>query len=506
VDVVARDSSEAIATMARSGDDGAYSFDVPLGSYSVTAQASNRAPGQPVGVDVDAAGASADPVAGDSGAIDVAATGDGEATVARIAISGTGDSAPYERIEYTAADGLASVGVPPGSYTVSVSKGMEYDAFTATDVVVPGNGAAAIVAPLARVLDTDGWISVDPHMHSEMSIDSNVPLDRRLLSVAGEGVEVAVSSDHDFIVDYAPVAKELGLDTTLVTMSGQESSSLIIGHVNAWPAPVDPNRPGGGAIPWYDNGPSTVFELARDGDPDRVVQVNHPWDALGLFTAIDFDRSTLMATRSGADLGIPGAELNDFSFDALEVGNKKTEDTFEQAFGDWLALVSGGFRITATGASDSHGDDAYVGEARTFVYVGPGQDDPAIVDAAVINDAIRRQHVVVGQGIFPGEVVDLSGESEAIVRIRVQAPPWLPVAAVAIYERDVEIMRIPLNSSDTQVVRYEADLPIPIDADTLFVVVAEPGGDGSPVMEQPKPSFTNPLYVDSDGDGTFEAQ
>ncbi len=520
VDVVARDSSEAVASIARSGDDGSYAFDLPAGSYTLTAEAANRAPGQPVSVDVGASDVSADLVAGDSGAIELTATGDGVGTVARIAISGTGDSAPYERIEYSAADGHASVGVPPGSYTISVSKGMEYDAFTATEVIVPPNGAAAITAPLARVLDTDGWISVDPHMHSEMSIDSSVPLDRRLLSVAAEGVEVAVSSDHDFVVDYAPIATELGLDATLATISGQESSSLIIGHINAWPTPVDPNRPGGGAIPWYGNGPSTVFELAREGDPDRIVQVNHPWHALGLFTAIDFDRATLMATRSGDDLGIPGEELNDFSFDALEVGNAKTNESFERVFGDWLAFVSSGFRITATGASDSHGDDAYIGEARTFVYVGPGQDDPAIIDAETLNDAIRDQHVVVAQGIFvtaglvlpgggasiPGELVDLSGESEAIVRIRVQAPPWLPAAAVVIYELDTEIMRIPLDQGDTQAVRYEADVALPIDAtDTLFVVVVEAGGDGSPVMDQPEPSFTNPLYVDADGDGSFEA-
>ncbi len=520
VDIVARTEGGALATIARTGEDGSFAFDLPLGTYTLRAEASNRLPGAPTELSLVAATSDLSLQAGDTGAITVTATAESAAAVTRVAISGLGESAGIERLKYTAPDGTLSVGVPPGTYRVTVSKGMEYDAFSAVDVVVAANDQVALQAALNRVLVTDGWISVDPHMHSEMSIDSSVPLDERLLSIAGEGVEIAISSDHDFVVDYAPIATELGLNDELATQSGQESSSLILGHVNAWPSPVDPDKPGGGAIAWYGQGPKTLFELARSGDPTRIVQVNHPWDALGLFTAIGFDRATLKATKTGEDLDIPGADLNNFDFDALEVGNKKTPDSFEQSFLDWLALVSGGYKITATGASDSHGDDAYVGEARTYVYVGDGLDDPATIDTAAVNTAIRNQRAVVAQGVFvtagvvlpddsasiPGELVDLSAATEAVLRIRVQAPPWLPVGALVIYERDEEIMRIDLNDADTQPIRYEADLVLPLDTrDTLFVVVVEAAGDGRPVMdEQPKPSFTNPVYVDRDGSGVFE--
>ncbi len=520
VEIVARTESGSVASIARTGEDGSFAFDLPLGTYTLSAEAANRLPGPPMQLSLVAAASDISLQAGATGVITLTATVDSAMVVARVAISGVGESAGIERLEYTAPDGTLSVGLPPGSYRVTVSKGMEYDAFSAEDVVVAANGQVALQAALTRVLATDGWISVDPHMHSEMSIDSNVPLDERLLSIAGEGVEIAISSDHDFIVDYAPVATELGLGAELATQSGQESSSLILGHVNAWPSPVDPDKPGGGAIAWYGAGPKTLFELARAGDPSRIVQVNHPWDPLGLFTAIGFDRETLKATKSGADLDIPGADLNNFDFDALEVGNKKTPGSFEPSFLDWLALVSGGFKITATGASDSHGDDAYVGEARTYVYVGTGLDDPAIIDLAAVNTAIRNQRVVVAQGVFvtagvvltggsasiPGEVVDLSAATEAVLRIRVQAPPWLPVGALVIYERDEEIMRIALNEADTQAIRYQEDLVLPLDTrDTLFVVAVEAAGDGRPVMEdKPQPSFTNPVYVDRDGNGAFD--
>ena len=519
VDIVARTESGSVATIARTSDDGSFAFDLPLGTYTLSAEASDRLPGPSTELSLSAPVTDLSLQAGDSGAITLSATADTAPSVARVAISGVGESAGIERLQYTAPDGSLSVGVPPGTYNVTVSKGMEYDAFSAADVVVAANDQVALQAALTRVLATEGWISVDPHMHSEMSIDSSVPLDERLLSIAGEGVEIAISSDHDFVVDYAPITTELGLDSELATQSGQESTSLIIGHVNAWPSPVDPDKPGGGAIAWYGQGPKTLFELARAGDPTRIVQVNHPWDALGLFTSIGFDRETLKATKTGADLEIPGADLNNFDFDALEVGNKKTPQSFDESFLDWLALVSGGYKITATGASDSHGDDAYVGEARTFVYVGTGVDDPATIDTEAVNTAIRNQRAVVAQGVFvtagvvlpgdtasiPGDIVDMSAATEAVLRIRVQAPPWLPVAALVVYERDEEIMRIDLSEADTQPIRYEADLTLPLDArDTLFVVAVETAGDGRPVMdEQPKPSFTNPVYVDRDGDGAF---
>ena len=49
------------------------------------------------------------------------------------------------------------------------------------------------------------------------------------------------------------------------------------------------------------------------------------------------------------------------------------------------------------------------------------------------------------------------------------------------------------------------DLVLPLaGVDTFFVVRVNAGGVASPVFDYvPEPSFTNPLYVDRNGDGVF---
>jgi hypothetical protein len=131
-----------------------------------------------------------------------------------------------------------------------------------------------------------------------MSTDSTFPLDDRLRAVAAEGVEVPVSSDHDFVVDYAPIVAELGLGDWLGPITGEEASSLGWGHLNAWPLVPDPTRAGGGAPRWLGHAPGDLFTALRGDDSRRIVQVNHPrFGNSSLFDAIDLDPSTLSACR-----------------------------------------------------------------------------------------------------------------------------------------------------------------------------------------------------------------
>ena len=61
-------------------------------------------------------------------------------------------------------------------------------------------------------------------------------------------------------------------------------------------------------------------------------------------------------------------------------------------------------------------------------------------------------------------------------------------------------------SGDTAAVRYDQTVTVPIDGtDTFFVVRVNPAGAGSPVLGTPDASFTNPLLVDADGDGSWTA-
>ena len=519
VNVVAAAAGAPISS-ARTGADGNFRLTLPAGAYQLHAEHDGRARGADVAVSVAAGqAASAEVPAGATGEVRVTVRDPaGLPLPARVRIGGPG----VDNVYFAGASGELGIPLPPGSYQLVVSRGMEYDAFRVNPLIVTADATTPVAATLTRVVNTSDWISLDSHLHSEMSTDSTIPLDDRLAAVAAEGVELAVSSDHDFVTDYAPVVSELGLEPWLRPMTGVESSSLVFGHVNAWPLTPDPSRAAAGALAWFGHSPKEIFQLLRGGDAARVVQVNHPRNNTGLYNAIDFDPVTRTARKSAASFGLADTNLADFGYDALEVANSMADDTFETTFNDWLTLGAGGRLITGTGSSDSHGPKRFAGNSRSYVYVGPGQDDPTRVDVAAVNAAIRARHVVVGQGVFvlaglrepgtgdlslPGDLVAMRGAAVATVHIRVQAPPWMSLARIRVYDGTRMAAEVPLDSSDTNVVRYDGELQLPLGGgDRAFVVRVNPIAGGTPVLDSPGPSFTNALLVNANGDGAFTPQ
>lgn len=504
-------------TIARATDEQPFAIQMPPGDYQLQAVSIGHGILDPV----PASTGNATPVAvplGTSGVLRVTVEDAGAVPLpARVTIR---RGSELEKILYSDATGVVELAVPAGSYQVDVSRGVEYDAFTDAAVEVTDGETTEVAAVIERVVDTGGWVALDTHLHSEMSNDSSIPLADRLRAVAGEGIELAVSTDHDFITDYAPLLAALGLDGWVASRIGCETTSITWGHVNSWPLVPDYDRAGGGSIAWYGRSPGEVFDRMRSSGA-AVVQVNHPRrGGSGLFNSIDFDTDTATALRDPAELGLDGADLNDFSFDAIEVANGKS-DPFDETFADWLALVSIGHPAAATGSSDSHGVSQFAGGSRTYVWVGPGADDPAALDLDAIDDALRARAVTVSQGAFvtaairdpssgelalPGATVDLSGQTMARIHISVQAPPWMPLARIKIYAGREEVDAIDLDPGDTAAVRYDQNVNIPLPdggGDSFFVVLVEPGGPGTPVLGETDPSFTNPLLYDGDGDGAW---
>jgi hypothetical protein len=498
-----------LVTVARAAADGTFTVRVPPGSYRLEARAADRAAAAPVEVTALVDTTTTVP-AGARGALDVTVTGG----PARLTATADGQ----ERRSFSVpASGHLVAGVPPGSYHLTVSRGMEHS-FYETDVTVVDDATVAVTAALIRVLDTAGWVAADFHLHSEMSTDSTLPLRRRVSSCAEEGLEYAVSSDHDFITDYQPEVDALGLSDWLTVAAGDESSGITWGHLNAWPLVPDPARAGQGAVVWFDRTPGELFDLLRGGDPARVVMVNHPrFGTRSLFDTIDFDPLTVTARADPAPLGFPGADLNDFDFDAVEVANGIGDEELEEQLADWLALVGTGHRAVATGASDSHEGSSFAGSPRTYVFVGEGADVPGAVDGRVVDAALRERRAIVSGGAFVNAwLVDPSGSLVGIgdtvtdtdgtveLAIKVQAAPYLPLAAIRVLVGGELALTIPLDEGATDVVRYDARVTLPVFADTFIVVVVDPAGSFAPVVEKVTASFTNPLFIDHDGDGAFD--
>jgi len=171
-----------------------------------------------------------------------------------------------EAFEYTA-NGVVDVPVRPGTYTVYVSRGLEYGRFDQANVTVEPGQTLHLSAELERQVDTTDYIAADFHLHTVYSLDSHHPLDEAITGYAAEGVEFAVSTDHNFVVDYTPVIADLGLEQHINSMIGLELTTIDRGHFNGFPLRLGDGR----LIPTTEDGALDADATYTPANPLNIV-------------------------------------------------------------------------------------------------------------------------------------------------------------------------------------------------------------------------------------------
>ena len=416
-----------------------------------------------------------------------------------------GDESGADRFVWTGS-GTVRRRLPPGSYDVLATSGIERDAARFPVTLGPAEHRV-LRAVLPRVIDTPGVITADLHLHQAPSVDADISLRARIISVAAEGVELAAATDHYAVTDFGPTVRALQRSGALVrpvsTFVGSEVSttgSPRFGHFNVFPVKL------GAQVQYEDTTPKRLFAEMRNVSPEGIIQVNHPrWDRIGYFRYFDMDEKTARvpperAAQYAAD------------FDALEVYNGvdlEDEKAIFEVFRDWLHLLALGHRYTATGNSDSH-DLFFVdpGLPRNFITYREGGDDDtdALAPAEAVIAAIRGGRVVVSSGpvidarvggVGPGGVTKLA-TGRALLAVRVRAAPWVDVRHLEVYigGSDQPAVRRAIAPS-TQVTRFEAEIPLPVAPPTFVVVLAR----GERPLENVHArgalpfGFTNPLWI-----------
>jgi hypothetical protein len=377
------------------------------------------------------------------------------------------DAMPSEvqAVEFVPASGTLQVSVPPGMYEVFVTHGPEYSAFpdsfpTRGQAVDLTTTDATIAAMLAPVVDTTGWISADLHVHAVGSSDSALPNATRVASFAAEGIEVMVSTDHDFVTDYAPVVNELGLSASMATLIGCEVTPFDSGHSNAFPITVG-EGPSGGAFDWAGGDgptlrPDQLFSGMRERYPGVVLQMNHPRRGHGGSLSqlkVDTARGTSAARPETFRMEAnPAATANDtklfsLDFDAIELMTGAT--TSLAVANDWMTFLSRGWVKTATAGSDTHGRHSTTGGyGRTWLFLGANATPARFTNAAFT--AAMKQHRAVGSsgpfvtmtakrtdGTGPtaaiGDTLSISANTPVELTVTVQAPEWMQFDALELY-------------------------------------------------------------------------
>lgn len=227
-------------------------------------------------------------------------------------------------------DGRGSIGLPaPGTYDVIVMRGFEYEVHRQTVALTPGR-TTRILASVERSVDTAGWISTDMHVHADPSFDSGVTLQERAITMAAEGVEYFVATDHDVITDYRPAIRAAGLQRWVASDPGVETTTIELGHFIGFPLDYRFDRaPTHGAPDWWAQTPhdilSTIRNLGRRGPDRTVITVPHPRDGFfGYFDQFGLDPYSLKKVTPM--LGTFGNKLQhspSCDFDSIEVLNGK---------------------------------------------------------------------------------------------------------------------------------------------------------------------------------------
>lgn len=466
-------------------------------------------------------------------------------------------------------DGEVEVALEPGTYGVVVSRGMEWSTWPSDawdtggyTIEVEAGDVVALEAEIAHVLDTRGAISGDFHVHALASSDSAVSIADRVWNFVSEGVDVIVSTDHDYIADFAPTISAEGLEDELVSVIGAEVTTSSYGHINAFPLAVDPDHRTGGALDWG-NGPdltlipAETYAWAHAFPGEQVVQINHP-DGAGTIGGLNADVLLGISRFTAEQLGMPEQPVDERTgdtgfwsddFTAMEVMNGLGRGNFWIRFRWWVTMIGRGFSPAGTAVTDTHKLYSDLGGApRSFVFVSPDVDTPGTMDEAAFTEAINAGRLIGTNGPYfvpiivngegataaPGDTVEL--DDELRLDVHVSVPEWMRVDTIDVFinlregiystryvENDTPVPptlsetfafeegdRVVVATGEVEHARYEKTVSIPLELDEdAYVIVMVRGEAGSTATLWPviprrseKPfAFSNPIYVDADGGG-----
>lgn len=287
-----------------------------------------------------------------------------------------------------ALNGRLTVPVPPGGYRVVVTRGYEYE-LSDTPIDVTAGKTSAVLAALKHSVDSTNTMCADFHIHSIYSADSPDPVTKKVSQALADGLEIPVSSEHEYIIDFQPIVKQLGMTKWALGMSSEELTTFKYGHFGVFPLPPQPDVTNNGAYNWAYETPAQILPAVTTESSQPMLIVNHPRGSMGYFDLTGYSRDT----GKGKD------GLWSDNFGAIEVFNDSDLEANRTAsVADWFGILNAGRKMPATGSSDSHHLSSNpLGYPRTCLALGT--DDPTQITPVNVRDALRQGAAVISGGI-----------------------------------------------------------------------------------------------------------
>lgn len=396
-------------------------------------------------------------------------------------------TAVREGVVYTST-GDVSLRLPFGRYQIIAGRGMEWGIDSVWITATP-DGMERQKLEIEREVDTRGFVSCDTHVHTfTHSRHGDATLDERLITIAGEGIELPIATDHNLHIDYDPRAKELGVRQFFTPVIGNEVTTRV-GHFNIFPVTAGAPLPDHTLEHW-----DAIVKSIQNTTGAGIVILNHARDVHSGITPFSPMRHNSLTGTS--------RENGAFVANAMELINSgATQTDVMQLYRDWFGLLNRGFQVTGIGCSDSH-DVArhFIGQSRT--YIRTPDDDPQNIDVNAAVTALAKGDANLSYGLFVTMSVDTgvggsdhgNGPAKVLANIQVQGPSWVTARHVELYVNGSLYKTVPIRNGSRAGVKWTGRIRLnDLKHDAFLVAIAR--GDGVSSLHWPTAKPYQPTSI-----------
>ena len=406
------------------------------------------------------------------------------------------------------------VTLPAGNYRILAGRGFEYS-LAEDNAILAAGGEAYFSLTIKREVDTTGWVACDTHVHTRThSGHGDSTVQERMVTLAGEGIELPIATDHNVFIDHRPFAKEAGVDRYFTPVIGNEVTTKT-GHFNVFPVNPGAKLPDHKLTDWDE-----IADSINQVDGVKAIILNHARD---IHSGVRPFGPALFNDSVGEN--IKGWR---FRANAMETANSSANQTdIMQMFRDWMTMLNRGLNITPVGCSDSHDVSRhFVGQGRT--YIRCDDRDPGNIDVEQAVNSFVQGRVMVSYGLLTnlrvndrygsGELARVGGDTVK-VNVRVQGPHWTTASRVQLFANGIVIREATMSANDDSAPARRLDwktewiIPRPGHDVHLVAIATGPGITGphwktalpyqptSPDFEPTSLGCSGAVWLDVDGDG-----
>ncbi len=437
-----------------------------------------------------------------------------------------------------------AVDIAAGTYRVYATKGPEFSLEQQEITLRQGEAQTLNIDIPQRVLSTPGYIASDLHVHSGLSFDNTFAESERVRTFTAEHGEVMVSSEHDLPTDYTPYIEDMGVKGKIVSISGAEVTSTLPtslnpytgGHINFFPYEAKHHHFRNGMVNHENKRLRETMHAIREDQPASVVQLNHPRYDLRLSSKdLPSDWEDIVDNGNYLDhMGSAGHPYNpyhelsaehnnvliephphtgvrDIDFDLIEVVNPGGGNHYDRLTAvrrDWLSFLKQGELIVGTANSDSHNALEQVAIPRTMVAMSDDRvshfNQEEFINNLKAGNAYGTTGPMLNVSLLDAKMGDTFSGRRAPLKVSISKAPWIKLDRLEIQINGKTIDTHALNDELTQ----EVLIPLEFDRDSFVMieVFGPPTPDYAAVYPEISPyAFSNPIFVDFDQDGKWQA-